>query len=147
MDYYKILFFLTIAIQSACNGVVAGVTKNGSLVAGVRHAAIMFAISLILYVMFILPPTLQLTAVSERFTAVPGQSFTVFGTAMSDDTAVVNSIFNVYVENDTYVGITDLSGAYEIEIIAPEEHGEYEGRVTIFYEGQETEALFRFRVT
>lgn len=146
MDYYKLLFFATISIQSACNGIVAGVTQSGSIVSGIRHFAIMFAIGLILYVTFILPPSLQVTAISERFTAVPGQEFSVFGRVMSDDEILSNQVLDVIVGNNTYLSLTDISGEYNIVITAPEEKGEYEGLVVVEYEGQKTESSFTFKV-
>ncbi len=146
MDYYKGFFFLTIVIQSVCNGLVAGVTQSGSLVSGVRHVALMFLVSLILFSLFILPKVLGVSAVSERYSIAKEQDFRIFGTVNYDDDVLVNQRVVVNIENSTYVGFTDETGDYDILVTAPSERGSYDGMVVVEYEGNEAEALFSFSV-
>lgn len=146
IDYYRILFFATILIESACDGMVAGVAKSGSLVAGVRHFAIMFVLGLVLYIGFVLPKTITITAVSGRYNAVPGQEFSIVGKASIDDANLVNQVIKIVVANTTYTGATDSNGGYEIAIRAPQTRGTIKGVVTVTDEGQTAEATFSFKV-
>lgn len=146
LDYYKWFFFITIVIQSVSNGLVAGVTKSGSLTAGVRHVGIMFSVSLVLFTLFILPKMLGINAISERYSVIRGEYFRVFGTVNYDNDVLVNQRVDVVIGNDTWVGFTDESGDYDITIRAPTERGRAEGIVRVAYENQESEAVFTFTV-
>ncbi len=146
MDYYKGFFFVTIIIQSICNGLVAGVTKSGSILAGMKHVAIMFAVSLVVFSTFILPKTLQVNAVSERYTVAPGEQFSVVGVVHEDNDIVPNHRVELTVANKTYVGFTDASGEYKITITAPDEKGSYTGAVIVKEDDQVAEATFTFTV-
>lgn len=145
-DYYRLLFFVTIIIESACNGLVAGVTKTGSLVAGVRHFAIMFAFGLGLYVALILPKTLALTAASEKYNAHPLEEFYVAGKATLDDVNIVNTAVVIVLGNSSYSGITDSNGEYKITISAPAERGDQSGNALIDYDNQHIQTPFTFKV-
>ncbi|MBN1923569.1 MAG: type II secretion system F family protein [Nanoarchaeota archaeon] len=146
MDYYKGFFFVTIVIQSICNGLVAGVTQSGSLLSGVKHVALMFSVSLIIFTIFILPKTLTISAVSERYALVKGQDFRIFGTVNYDDDFLINQRVEVVLENETYVGFTDESGDYDIAVTAPDDRGSYDGLVRVEYEDKVAEAVFSFNV-
>lgn len=146
LEYYKGFFFVTIVIQSVSNGLVAGVTKSGSLTSGVKHVAIMFSVSLILFTIFILPKVLSVNAISERYTVIRGEEFRIFGTVNYDNDVLVNERVTVMLNNQTWVGFTDQTGDYDITIIAPEERGSAEGTVRVEYERQKSEATFSFTV-
>ena len=146
LDYYKVFFFVTIAIQSVCNGLVAGVTKNGNLVSGVKHVAIMFAFSLVLFTLFILPKVLQVNAVSERYTVTPNEDFRIFGTVTYDNDKLVNKRVDIIVENTTHTGFTDESGDYDITLVSPATRGQYDGTVRVEHENNVAEAQFQFTV-
>ncbi|VVB74536.1 Type II secretion system (T2SS), protein F [Candidatus Tiddalikarchaeum anstoanum] len=146
MDYYRLLFFATIMIESACNGLLTGVTKNGSLLSGVRHFAIMFAFGLVFYVALVLPKALTATAVSEKYNVIPAQQFSISGKVMLDDTNVVNTVVTLTIANTTYTGLTDSNGEYKITILAPGIRGDTSGAVIVDYDNQEIETPFKFRV-
>jgi flagellar protein FlaJ len=146
LDYYKWFFFVTIAIQSVCNGLVAGVTKSGSVVSGVKHVAIMFAVSLALFTIFILPKIVQVNVVSERYTVTTNEEFRIFGTVTHDEDLLVNQRVDVILPNETYIGFTDENGDYDIIIIAPDERGSVDGIVRVEYENQVAQAEFSFTV-
>ena len=146
MQYYKGFFFITMAIQCVCNGLVAGVTKNGSLTSGVKHVAIMFSVSLVLFSLFILPSILSVTAVSEKYSVAVGETFNIFGTVSYDSDAVINEKVEAVLGNNTFSGYTDASGDYSITVTAPDIRGINDGIVRVTHDEQTGEATFTYSV-
>jgi hypothetical protein len=145
-DYYKGFFFLTMVIQSVCNGFVAGYTKNSSLLSGVRHVAIMLGFSILLFSMFILPRTLSITATSETYSVVKGEAFKIVGKVNYDDLPVANQRVEIMLQNSSFFGITTSSGEYSATIISPNERGKLEGVARVEYDGQKAETAFTINV-
>ena len=145
-EYYKGFFFLTLCVQSVCNGFVAGYTKDNSLVAGVRHVAIMLGFSILLFTIFILPETLSITAASDAYSVMKGERFRVAGVVKSDDSPVQGQSVEVLFNNATFSGITSESGEYYIEVLGPNERGTYEGIARIEYDNSKAETVFSITV-
>ena len=144
LDYFKNFFFVTIIIQSVSNGLVAGVTQSSSLTAGMKHVAIMFSVSLVLFTIFILPKVLSVNSISERYAVVRGEEFRIFGTVNYDNDVLSNQRVTLELGNQTWIGFTDDAGDYDITIEAPDERGRADGIVRVEYEGQKAESTFSF---
>ncbi|MFA5333646.1 MAG: type II secretion system F family protein [Candidatus Nanoarchaeia archaeon] len=145
-DYYKGFFFLTMVIQSVCNGFVAGYTKNNNLLSGVRHVAIMLGFSILLFSIFILPRTLNITAASESYSVVKGEPFKVVGTIKYDDLPISSQRVEVILQNASFSGLSTASGEYTINVISPNERGRFDGIARIEYDGQKAETAFTINV-
>jgi pilus assembly protein TadC len=145
-DYYKGFFFLTMVVQSVCNGFVAGYTKNSSLVSGVRHVAIMLGFSILLFSMFILPRTLKITATSESSSVIKGETFKIIGKVNYDDLPVSSQNVEIILQNSSFFGMSTSSGDYDISVISPNERGRIEGIARIEYDGQMAETAFTINV-
>jgi len=145
-DYYKGFFFITIVIQSACNGLVAGYTKNSSLVAGVRHIAIMLSVSILLFSLFVLPRILSITAASETYSVLKGENFSVIGKARYDEFPVENQRIELIILNTTFYSMTSSSGDYKGMVTAPDTRGRFEGTARVNYEGNTVETAFTINV-
>ncbi len=146
LEYYKLLFFATLIIQSLCNGVVAGVTREGSLAASIKHIAIMFSVSLILYVSFILPKSLTITANKEKFVIYSGEEVNVFGEVKLDNEPISQNEVIVDVNGTIFTGTTDSFGEYQIKVSAPQQTGEYEATVSVNYENKKASETINFPV-
>jgi pilus assembly protein TadC len=145
-DYYKGFFFLTMVIQSVCNGFVAGYTKNNNLISGVRHIAIMLGISILLFSIFILPRTLSITATSETYSVVKGETFKIVGKANYDDLPVANQLVEIILQNSSFFGVTNSLGEYDTMVTSPNDRGKFEGIARIDYDGQKAETAFTINV-
>jgi archaellum biogenesis protein FlaJ (TadC family) len=145
-EYYKGFFFLTMCVQSLCNGFVAGYTKDNSLISGVRHVAIMLGVSILLFTIFILPKTLSITAVSNTYSVMRGETFKVAGIVKSDDSPVPRQNVDILFNNATFSGRTSDSGEYLIEVTSPNERGSYEGIARVKYDNSQAEAIFSITV-
>jgi flagellar protein FlaJ len=145
-EYYKGFFFLTMCVQSLCNGFVAGYTKDSSLLSGVRHVAIMLGFSILLFTIFILPQTVSITATSDTYSVMRGDAFKVAGIAKSDDSPISRHNVDIIFNNATVSGRTSDSGEYIIEVMSPSERGSYEGIARIEYDNSKAEAVFSITV-
>ena len=52
-SYYRTLFFHMVLIQAFFNGVLAGQLGEGSVVAGLKHSAIMLGVALLVFGLFL----------------------------------------------------------------------------------------------
>lgn len=146
VDYYKGFFFITLVIQSICNGFVAGYTKNNNLLSGVKHIAIMFAFSLTLFTLFILPKSLSITAASESYSIVLGQTFNVAGKVSYDDVGAENAVVEIIIDNNVYTGTTSALGEYRIIVNSPSQRGKFEGLAKVNYDGKTAQTGFSITV-
>jgi len=137
LDFYKLLFFLTMTIQSFSNGLVAGVTKEGSLAAGTKHAGIMISTALLAFAIFIFPKTYAINVMSSKTEVTTNELVEFFGSVTLENEPISNVEVTVNfggVADSTY---TDEYGDFSIKIRAPTVEGNYIARVSSTYEGFE----------
>lgn len=134
MEYYKLLFFLAMTIQSLANGVVAGETKEGSASAGIKHAGIMISVSLFAFALFIFPKTYTLNAVTSKTEVNAGEMFEIYGHVSLEGEAVSNTRVTIILAGESTTGFTDEYGDYTIEVKAPNVEGAYNIEVSSSYE-------------
>jgi flagellar protein FlaJ len=138
MEYYKMLFFLTLTIQAICNGLIAGETKEGKIVAGVKHAGVMLAFALIAFVIFIYPVSFVLHVDVFREEVIPGGRVMLSGHVSLEGKPAVEAFVKAILEEVEEVSTTDERGDFKIEIRAPEEPGTYQILVEVEYEEHRT---------
>ncbi|PIO00038.1 hypothetical protein COT72_02620 [archaeon CG10_big_fil_rev_8_21_14_0_10_43_11] len=136
-DYFKILFFLTLTIQSVANGLVAGEAKEGSLSAGLKHTLIMLSVAIFGYTTFILPTSVNVTANIRNNQVFPGGRVELFGNVDEENTRVAEASIIVSLLDEEVITVTDENGEYTTSITAPTISGVYTLSVTAIYENTE----------
>lgn len=133
IGFYKVLFFLTMTIQSFCNGLVAGVTKEGAVSAGVKHSGIMVAVALVAYVIFIMPEAFTLNAVSSKIDAVRGEEIEFYGSLTLENQPVSNATIKVTYGGVTNQGLTNQYGEFSVKVNSPLTAGVYPAKIEAIY--------------
>jgi archaellum biogenesis protein FlaJ (TadC family) len=136
-EYFKILFFLTLAIQSVCNGVVAGEAKEGSIAAGFKHTIVMITVAILGYTTFILPKQITLSTSLRQNEAYVGEEFELYGELEEEGTRIEGSSIIITLVDEEEVTTTDQNGEYRARIRAPDVSGIYTITVTAIYEKTE----------
>ncbi len=134
VDYFRILFFLTIVIQSVANGVVAGETQEGRLSAGVKHSGIMLIIGLVSYLIFIYPINYSLNVSLSKNIAYPSESIELIGHFEKEGTNIQGALVNITLANKSIQTITDARGDFKVDLKAPSKIGDYNIVVIIAYD-------------
>lgn len=136
-DYFKVLFFLTLVIQSVCNGVVAGEAKEGHLSAGLRHTVIMLAVAILGFSSFILPKQIILNVNFVTNEVEIGDEFELFGELEEEGSRISSASIIVSLADEEEVTTTEDNGEYRIRIRSPGVSGIYKVSVTAIYEKNE----------
>ncbi|MBR9678101.1 MAG: hypothetical protein GOU97_02315 [Nanoarchaeota archaeon] len=140
VGYFKILFFLTMTIQSFMNGLVAGEAKDGSVVAGVKHSFIMLVIALVAFSVLIYPKIIDFNAELSDNVLSSGEKTELTGSIVLEGSPVSNTQIFIILENLTEVIKTDEQGEFSYSLIAPQEVGVYEVLVIAKMEGEKDES-------
>lgn len=140
VSYFKILFFLTMTIQSFMNGLVAGEAKDGSVVAGIKHSFIMLVIALVVFSVFIYPRTVEFKVELESNVLNAGEKTAVSGELLVEGKPQQDTQVFIIMDNQTEVVRTDEQGSFDHALIAPQEVGVYEITVVAQMEGERDES-------
>lgn len=133
-SYFKVLFLLTISIQSVCNGIVAGVAKSGSVTSGLKHAGVMLAFGLGIYTIFVLPSEFVIEADVSKKVVISGEEFTLSGVIKLDDEARSNAKVTIKMDDYEEILQTDTSGRFTKKLNAPTTTGQVDITLTAQYE-------------
>ncbi len=146
LDFYKLLFFLTMTIQSFGNGMVAGVTKEGSLAAGAKHAGIMLSVALLTFAMFIFPKMFTINLMSSKTEITTSEMVELYGSVTLENEPLVGIEVKANFGGNIGVASTDEYGDFSILIKAPTVEGTYNAEVNSNYEGLEAVANVQITV-
>lgn len=131
-SYYRTLFFHMVLIQAFFNGVLAGQLGEGSVIAGLKHSAIMMGAGLVVFTFFLpeIVMTIEMTA-PER--AIPhGSVFELKGAvAYIEGEPVANADVAIKLEETVYRTTTDEAGVISYRLTMPEVAGTYPIEITI----------------
>jgi len=143
LDFYKLLFFLTMTIQSVSNGVVAGVTKEGSMAAGTKHAGIMITASLFTYIAFIAPQLFTINAIASKGELTTNEPIEFYGSITLENEPVSGVEVTVDFGGITDSVFTDEYGDFNIKMRSPTVANSYNVQLEADYEGlKATATLF-----
>ncbi|MFA5405798.1 MAG: type II secretion system F family protein [Candidatus Nanoarchaeia archaeon] len=134
LDFYKLLFFLTMTIQSFSNGLVAGVTKEGSLTAGIKHAGIMVTVSLFVYTGFIFPKLFTINVISSKGELTTNEPIEFYGSITLESNPISGAELIINFGGVVAEGFTDEYGDFNIKMRAPTVAGNYNVLVEARYE-------------
>lgn len=147
MQYYKILFLVTLTVQSFCNAFVAGEASEGKLVSGFKHAIIMITIALAVYAIFILPTSFTLTLTLSKDTASTGEQVLVTGLALLEQAPADKAGITVTIGTETKTVTANEKGEFEAAIYAPEKSGTYTITATAEKDDYKTQESVQIVVT
>jgi len=126
MQYYKILFLVTLAVQSFCNAFVAGEASEGRLVSGFKHAIVMLTIALAVYAVFILPTPFNISITLSKDVVSTGEQVLVTGIALLEETPADNADITVVFANTTKASVANEKGEFEVAMYAPKTRGTFD---------------------
>lgn len=138
LNFYKLLFFLTMTIQSLSNGIVAGVTKEGSISSGTKHAGVMITISLFVYTAFIFPQMFTINAISSKGELTTNEPIEFYGSLTLENEPLSSVEVDVDFGGKSASGITDEYGDFNIKMRSPTVPGSYNVVLEAEYEGLKT---------
>jgi len=138
LEFYKLLFFLTMTIQSFGNGIVAGMTKEGSFSSGVKHAGIMITVSLLAFTGFIYPKLFTINVISSKSELTTNEPIEFYGSITLENKPISGCEIKIDFGGRTAQGITDNYGDFSISMRAPTVAGTYNVIVEAVYEGYST---------
>ncbi len=138
VEFYKLLFFLTMTIQSISNGLVAGVTKEGHITAGIKHAGIMLVISLLTYIAFIFPPMFSVNVISSKAELTTNEPIEFYGSVTLENKPVAGAKVTVNFGGTIKSEVTDEYGDFSIKLRSPTVSGDYTVVVNAEYENLKT---------
>ncbi len=135
--YFKILFFMTIIIQSISNALVAGETMEGNLLAGFKHLAIMLPISLVTYMVFIYPVSFDVNfSILDKEVSMGG-TISIYGNLKFEGNMVEGGEIEVFIGDIYAVATSDDKGDFSIEMETPIEKDIYDVKIKATYEDYE----------
>ncbi len=146
LSFYKLLFFLTMIIQSAGNGIVAGVTKEGNFSAGIKHAGIMIIISLFAYTIFIFPQMFTLNAISSKGELTTNEPIEFYGSVSLENEPIAGVEVTANFGGTIKSAISDEYGDYDIKMRSPTIPGSYDVKLEAKHEGLVTTNTLRVEV-
>lgn len=147
LDFYKLLFFLTMTIQSISNGLVAGVTKEGSLSSGIKHAGIMITAALFVYTFFIFPQLFTINAISSKGQLTTNEPIEFYGSVLLENEPVSGVEVVVNFGGLTSSDITDEYGDFSVKMRSPTIPGSYNVVLEAEYEGLTTTSTLLVEVS
>ncbi len=125
MQYFKILFLITISIQSFCNAFVAGEASEGKVSSGFKHISLMLGGALLAYAIFILPTSFSLSVTLSRENFAPGEKIALVGSVFLEEKVSENAVITAKLMEQEVIGQTNKEGKFELSMIAPETPGLY----------------------
>lgn len=134
LEFYKLLFFLSMTIQSFCNGLVAGVTKEGSITAGIKHAGIMVTIALLVYTGFIFPRMFTINAISSKSEVTTNEPVEFYGSITLENEPIAGVEISVSFGGKKEITFTDEYGDYSLKMRSPTVSGAYDAVLEANYE-------------
>ena len=140
VSYFKLLFFITMTIQSFMNGLVAGEAKDGSVIAGVKHSFLMLIIALIVFSLFIYPKSLDFAVEIGSNVLTPGEKTELTGELILEGSPIQRAQIFIILRNQTDVVMTNDQGGFSYSLIAPQEVGVYEVLIVAKMEGEKDES-------
>ncbi len=131
-NFYRTTFLHMILMQAVFAGLIAGQVGEGSVIAGIKHSAVMLALGSLVFVLFI-PAQQVVISVEESYDVfAPGSIYTLKGTAMKSDRtplsgAEVTAELNGLIRRTK----TDALGEFTLEFILPQQSGTYRLKIGV----------------
>jgi flagellar protein FlaJ len=130
-EFYRTTFLHMILMQAVFAGLIAGQVGEGSIVAGIKHSAIMLALGSVAFILF-LPSQQVLITVETPFDVYPpGSLYTLEGFVLkTDKTPLGDAEVEIDVAGTLYQTKTDTLGAFSREVMLPSQTGTHQIRIS-----------------
>ncbi len=131
-SYYRNLFFNMVMIQAFFNGLLAGQLGEGSVIAGLKHTAVLIVSGLIVLTLF-LPEVVMNVEITQPEVAIPHASvWELKGSATYvEGDPVANADVTIRMNDVTYRTTTDGDGLISYRLKMPDEPSSYQIDVTV----------------
>ena len=125
-NFYRTIFQHMILIQAVFAGLIAGQVGEGSIVAGLKHSAIMLAMGSLAFFLF-LPSQNVVINVEPSYDVYPPSSFySLEGFVLdSDQTPISEADVTINIGENSYTATTDNFGMFTKDIMLPSTTGLY----------------------
>ncbi len=130
-NFYRTIFQHMILIQAVFAGLIAGQVGEGSVVAGIKHSAIMLAIGSLAFVFFLAPQSIQITVESNYDIYPPNSLYSLEGFVLTTDRSPISGAdVEINILDTSYQTTTDNFGLFSYEIILPSQTGLHEIKIS-----------------
>ncbi len=123
-EFYRTIFLHMILMQAVFAGLIAGQVGEGSVVAGIKHSAIMLAIGSLAFIFFLPSQQILINVEPSYDVFPPGSLYTLEGFVLKmDKTPLEGADLQIEVGGTTYRTQTDSLGLFSREIVLPSQPG------------------------
>jgi flagellar protein FlaJ len=134
ITYFKNLFLLMTIVESICAGIIAGEISEETMIAGIKHVVVMFAVGVLLFSIFIIPSQLSLETAIYPVTPTPEAKINIGGKVFFESSAAVGASVEILTpDNEVRKVFTDNVGEFKDIIVAPMTAGRYRILITANY--------------
>jgi flagellar protein FlaJ len=131
-SYYRTLFFHMVLIQAFFNGILAGQLGEGSVVAGLKHSAVMLGVALLVFGLFLPEVVMTVNINIPQRSLSRGTVWEVKGSATYiEGTPVANADVLITIEEMSYRTTTDEAGIINYRLPLPDLKGPNKVLVTV----------------
>jgi archaeal flagellar protein FlaJ len=126
-EFYRTIFLHMILMQAVFAGLIAGQVGEGSIIAGVKHSAIMLAIGSLAFIFFLPAQQVIITVDASYDVFPPGSLYSLEGFVLSiDRTPLSGAEVEIHVGDTVYRTETDNLGLFAREVLLPTESGNHQ---------------------
>lgn len=144
-DFYRTIFLHMILMQAVFAGLIAGQVGEGSIIAGIKHSAIMLGIGSLAFIFFLPSQQVLITVETPYDVFPPGSLYTLEGFVLQNDrTPIPNADVEILVGGTIYREVTDNLGLFSREILLPTVEGTH--IVSISVSSSEGDGSYNFEV-
>ena len=126
-EFYRTIFLHMILMQAIFAGLIAGQVGEGSVVAGIKHSAIMLAIGSLAFIFFLPAQQILITVDASYDVFPPGSLYSLEGFVLNMDRAPLSAAeVEIHVGGTVYRTETDSLGLFSREVLLPTERGNHQ---------------------
>lgn len=144
--FYRTIFLHMILMQAVFAGLIAGQVGEGSIIAGIKHSAIMLAVGSLAFLFFLPSQQVSITVETPYDIFTPGSLYTIEGfTLQSDRTPIPDADVEILIGGTVYRTTTDSLGLFSRDVVLPSTAGRHS--VSITADTSEGKGSYTFEVS
>lgn len=125
-EFYRTIFLHMILMQAVFAGLIAGQVGEGSVIAGIKHSAIMLAMGSLAFIFFLPSQQVLITVDASYDVFPPGSLYTIEGFVLNmDRTPLSGADVEITVSGTVYRTETDNLGLFSREVLLPTQTGNH----------------------
>ena len=148
LRWLKIISSIAIIMQAISIAIIIGITESGKIISSFKHLGITSLVSIIIILIFLLPPSIQINLSIYPTSAYIGQSVTINVEGSIDAKAINNELVTIKILGPTTQTFTAMfiNGKATVTY-TPQIVGNYTVEAVYIYSNREYKATSSFRVT